>query len=126
MITGEKIRIIRAIKGYSQENMAQMLNITRLAYGKIERGETKMNETRLMEISKILEIIPENIVSLESKINKIFKNKEIDNTDFNKNGISGIKSKDLLIDLKIENISLKNKKLNIEIAKMEKTKKAQT
>jgi transcriptional regulator with XRE-family HTH domain len=118
MITGEKIRIIRTIKGYSQENMAIMLNISRLAYGKIERGETKINETRLFEISKILEVVPENILGFERKIKEIFHFEQINSKDPNKIEISTVKSKDILIDLKIENILLQNKKLNLEIEKM--------
>lgn len=40
MTIGDKIRNMRTIKGYSQENMAEMLGISVTAYAKIERGET--------------------------------------------------------------------------------------
>lgn len=38
MKIGEKIRIFRQQKGYSQENLAQMLDISLNAYSKIEAG----------------------------------------------------------------------------------------
>ncbi|MFC5282626.1 helix-turn-helix domain-containing protein [Pedobacter alpinus] len=53
---GETIRIERLKKGWSQENMAHMLNISQAAYSKIESGQTKMKLTTLYEIAKILEV----------------------------------------------------------------------
>ncbi len=53
---GEKIRSIRAGKGYSQANIAEDLDITPGAYAKIERGETDANTSRLLQIAKILEV----------------------------------------------------------------------
>jgi transcriptional regulator with XRE-family HTH domain len=53
---GEKIRSIRASKGYSQANIAEDLGITAGAYAKIERGETDANTSRLLQIAKILEV----------------------------------------------------------------------
>ena len=55
---GEKIRIQRMIKGYSQEYMAFMLEISQAAYSNLERDETEMTITRIYEISEILEISP--------------------------------------------------------------------
>jgi transcriptional regulator with XRE-family HTH domain len=53
---GNKIRIQRLIKSYSQEYMAFMLEISQPAYSKIERDETKPNLDRIYEIAEILEI----------------------------------------------------------------------
>jgi len=53
---GEKIRRIRAGKGYSQANIAEDLGITPGAYAKIERGETDASANRLLQIAKILEV----------------------------------------------------------------------
>ncbi len=53
---GEKIRRIRAGKGYSQANIAEDLGITPGAFAKIERGETDANTSRLLQIAKILEV----------------------------------------------------------------------
>lgn len=53
---GEKIRRLRAIKGYSQANIAEDLGITPGAYAKIERGEIDPNTARLYEIAKSLDV----------------------------------------------------------------------
>jgi transcriptional regulator with XRE-family HTH domain len=52
----ERIKKIRVEKGYSQEYMADMLNISQNAYHKLERGYTRINLQKFIEISKILEI----------------------------------------------------------------------
>lgn len=53
---GEKIRRLRAMKGYSQANIAEDLGITPGAYAKIERGEIDPNTARLYEIAKSLDV----------------------------------------------------------------------
>ncbi|WEA01747.1 helix-turn-helix domain-containing protein [Mucilaginibacter sp. SJ] len=55
---GEKIRIQRVVKKYSQEYMAFALEISQAAYSKIERGETKLKLDRIYEIAEVLEISP--------------------------------------------------------------------
>jgi len=56
--TGEKVRIQRLTKGYSQEYMAFMLNISQAAYSNLERNETEMTIRRVFEIAEILEMSP--------------------------------------------------------------------
>jgi len=58
MTIGEKIRIQRVTKGYSQESMSYDLGISQAAYSKLERDETEMTVARLYEIAEILEISP--------------------------------------------------------------------
>ncbi len=53
---GDKIRKLRAMKGYSQANIAEDLGITPGAYAKIERGEIDPNTARLYEIAKSLDV----------------------------------------------------------------------
>lgn len=53
---GEKIRVRRLMKNYSQEYMAFMLEISQAAYSNIERNETKPTLERIYEIAEILEI----------------------------------------------------------------------
>jgi transcriptional regulator with XRE-family HTH domain len=55
---GEKIRIQRLTKKYSQEYMAFMLDISQPAYSKIERDETELTISRIYDIAEILEISP--------------------------------------------------------------------
>jgi len=55
---GEKIRIRRLTKNYSQEYMAFMLEISQAAYSNLERDETEMTIKRIYEIAEILEMSP--------------------------------------------------------------------
>jgi transcriptional regulator with XRE-family HTH domain len=59
----EKIRTIRDAKGFSQEYMADQLGISKTAYGKIERGETKASLHRLEQIASALELSLEELLS---------------------------------------------------------------
>lgn len=56
--TGEKIRIRRLLKNYSQEYMAFMLEISQAAYSNLERDETELTIKRVYEIAEILEVSP--------------------------------------------------------------------
>lgn len=49
------IRKNRNSKGYSQDYMAQMLNISQASYARIESGTTKITIRRLYKIAEILE-----------------------------------------------------------------------
>lgn len=53
---GERIRKARIIRGLSQQNMADDLELSVASYSNIERGITDINVSRLIEISHILKI----------------------------------------------------------------------
>ncbi|HVX00184.1 MAG TPA: helix-turn-helix transcriptional regulator [Candidatus Babeliaceae bacterium] len=55
---GERIRKIRAAKGYSQEYMAFKLNMSQSAYSSMERGVSEIPSRRLCEIADLLEVSP--------------------------------------------------------------------
>lgn len=61
MKTGDKIRVLRSLKGLSQENMADMVGLSRLAYGDIERGKVEPNPERLKQIAEKLGLNVEDI-----------------------------------------------------------------
>ncbi|QJW88584.1 helix-turn-helix domain-containing protein [Spirosoma taeanense] len=54
----EKIRLQRLQRGLSQENMADMLNLSTTAYGDIERGKTDLTIARLTQIADALNVSP--------------------------------------------------------------------
>ncbi|MEY4936266.1 MAG: hypothetical protein RIS64_2625 [Bacteroidota bacterium] len=56
MKIGNKIKKIRELKNYTQEYMAQSLNISLNGYGRLERDEVEITVNRLEEIAKILEM----------------------------------------------------------------------
>ena len=64
-IIGRKIRIVRQLKGYSQEYMAMRLGISQNAYSKLERGKIRLKNQRVIEISGILEIPTYNLLKVE-------------------------------------------------------------
>ena len=59
--TGIYIRKAREKKGYSQEYMADKLDINQATYARLENEETKITLDRLYKISEILEV---NILDL--------------------------------------------------------------
>jgi len=58
MRIGDKIRVVRVERGYSQEYLAMELGIDTATYGRIERGQTKLTVDRLLDISNALDIEP--------------------------------------------------------------------
>ena len=56
MQTHEKIRSMREQCNWTQEDMAEKLNMSISGYSKIERGETKVNLQRLQQIAEVLNI----------------------------------------------------------------------
>ncbi|MDR3180932.1 MAG: helix-turn-helix domain-containing protein [Prevotellaceae bacterium] len=55
-IIGDQIRVCRAKKKLSQENMAIEIGISVTAYSRIERGQTNISIGRLEQISNCLEV----------------------------------------------------------------------
>ena len=62
----EKIRLERLQRGLSQENMADLLNLSTTAYGDIERGKTDLTLSRLTQIADVLGVSALALLSEES------------------------------------------------------------
>lgn len=58
----EKIRVIRRFLHLTQQDMAERLNISAEAYGKIERGKTRIHLERLKQVSAIFGVDTTQIV----------------------------------------------------------------
>ncbi len=56
METHEKIRLMRELNKWSQEDMAEKLAMSAGGYAKIERGETQLNIARLEQLAQIFRI----------------------------------------------------------------------
>lgn len=72
MKTGDKIRILRNLKGLSQKNMADMVVISRQAYGEIERGNTEPSAERLAQIAGELGLAPQDIEGFGNAVSNFF------------------------------------------------------
>ena len=76
MSVGEKIKKLRELKNYTQNYMANELNLSLSGYGKIERDETDISLSRLEEIAKVLEVDLPTILSFDEKNVFNFSNNE--------------------------------------------------
>ena len=56
METHEKIRVLRELNQWTQEEMAEKLEMSAGGYAKIERGGSQLNLSRLEQIAKIFNI----------------------------------------------------------------------
>ena len=52
----ERIRLLRQLKGYSQNYMALKLGISQRAYSKLETNKVELTVKRLKQIANVLEI----------------------------------------------------------------------
>jgi transcriptional regulator with XRE-family HTH domain len=70
----EKIRFLRESKNWSQEEMAEKLNMSPSGYSKIERGETKIAIPKLVKIAETLEVDLIELIPLDGKNVYLFSN----------------------------------------------------
>jgi transcriptional regulator with XRE-family HTH domain len=74
---GERIRLIRIIKGLNRKEIASILDISVEAYRKIESGQTVITNFRLEQICDYLKVKPKKIQKLEQILaESIFKETE--------------------------------------------------
>lgn len=115
MKIGEKIRGIRLMKGLSQENMAEMLNISLLAYGDIERGKKDIAYMRLEQIAEKLEVSIHDILSFGERVANFFD--QCTNTN-----ISNGKQRDGVVNYDNRELQHQIEKLQLELEKMKAEK----
>ncbi|WP_417940810.1 helix-turn-helix domain-containing protein [Flavobacterium sp. RS13.1] len=69
----ENIKNIRELKNYTQEYMAQKLDISQAAYSKIEKGKTEITLLKLQEIATVFEITIVEILQFKNDLSPIGK-----------------------------------------------------
>lgn len=104
---GTKIKNIRELKNLTQEYVAEKLDISQAAYSKLENGETKVSDEKLVQIAEVLEVKPEDIKAFDSQ--KYFNSF---------NNVTGDKNGSFIIE--IEDTELIKKLYEDKIALMEK------
>jgi transcriptional regulator with XRE-family HTH domain len=126
MHTGGKIRSVRLLKGLSQENMAEMLDISILAYGNIERGKTNVSKDRLKQIAEKLGVSSEDILNFTDKVNNFFDQCSGPIGIFGENGIQTnnfdareLQHENEKLQLQIEKLKLEIEKITLEKEKAE-------
>ncbi len=71
---GQRIRELRARKGYSQEAFADLCGVHRTFMGTVERGESNLSFTNLAKIAKALGITLSQLLSgLEKRAETLAK-----------------------------------------------------
>lgn len=65
---GKKIKELRKLKKYSQQEMADLLEIKKITYFKYENGEIEVPLSKLLKISEILNTTPNNLLGFEKEI----------------------------------------------------------
>lgn len=59
---GNKLKDLRKQKGWSQEQVADYLNVSQSTYARIENGESHSWASHLAKISEVFEIQPEDLI----------------------------------------------------------------
>ena len=62
-MTGNKLRLLREFRNYSQEYVAKKLGITQNAYSRVENNQTKITADRLHQLAQILSVPVTELVS---------------------------------------------------------------
>lgn len=107
-----KLKMLREKNGYSQEKIAEVLNKSQTAYGKIELGKTELTFKDANEIAKILNAEPADFIYMPPIQNNI--------TDctFSNSSVSGninIQESDKEINTKVLNLLEESIKLIKEL-----------
>ncbi|QQR97065.1 MAG: helix-turn-helix transcriptional regulator [Sphingobacteriales bacterium] len=63
-----RIKKIREFRNFTQQYMADQLDISQNAYSKIENGTTKITIDRLEKIAQLLDVPLENVISHEKQV----------------------------------------------------------
>lgn len=78
-IIGERLKRARLVKGLTQENLAESLNISIAYLSRIETGTTKVNLRRLSEICRLLDVSESEILSGVSDDSDNYLNDDLSN-----------------------------------------------
>ena len=90
MNLGEKIKKLRELKNYTQQYMADQLDISQSGYGKIERNEIDISISKLEKIAKILDTDIYTVM--------IFDEKNVFNTRMEKHTYTSVNNQTELFD----------------------------
>lgn len=76
-IIGKRIKETRLRKNLTQQNIAKKLNISVAFLSRVERGKSKINLERLVEISNLLNIQVSYLIDGSAKKSKIYLKNEL-------------------------------------------------
>lgn len=97
----EKIRAMREQRAWTQEDVAEKLNISINGYSKIERGETRLNLPRLEQLAEIFEVDMMELMQPESTCHYQSGNYASDNSKISFYSVTGDNCTEELIKLRL-------------------------
>lgn len=113
----EKIKLVRTSRGLRQEDICNIIKITKPAYSNIERGITDLNYSRLEQIANAFQLTPVELMTYpESKQLKIEAfEKEIAHCkeELNRRDMEIIELQKMISDLMNTVIKLKTELLHV-------------
>ncbi|ACA30794.1 helix-turn-helix domain-containing protein [Histophilus somni] len=68
MAMHNKIRLMREVRQWSQEEMAHKMNMSLSGYAKIERGETKLHYDKLVQIARIFNMNLADLIDIDKGV----------------------------------------------------------
>lgn len=83
MKVGNNIRKLRELRNYTQQFMADQLEISLSGYGKIERNDTNVSLGRLQQIADILDVDVHGILLFNDELIFNLSNSEVANSQVN-------------------------------------------
>ncbi len=101
MYIGHKIKMIREQRNLKQEFIANELGISQKQYSLIESNQTKLTVSRLIQIAKIINIEPEELLKNDTFVQNNYNN------PINKAAQNYYENNELIIELKQEIAFLK-------------------
>ena len=123
MKLGEKIRVLRDIKGYSQDFLAEKIGISSSALSKMERDLISSNWERITKIAGALDMKPEQLISYGENTsfhfsgNSLSNNTQAQNFSFG-NSITNHPSDSIFLLQKIEALAKKMAEMEGKIAEL--------
>ncbi len=112
----EQIKLFRKLKGWSQEDMANKLEISLNGYGSIERGDADISVTRLEQITEVFGISLVELFGCDEK--NVFNALGTNNGTQNNNSgfaINSDISENLQLKYELENQRMQNQQKDKEI-----------
>jgi transcriptional regulator with XRE-family HTH domain len=67
-MNGQKLRMLREFRNYSQEYVAEKLGITQNTYSRIENNQTKITTERLHQVAQVLDVPVSELISTEDPV----------------------------------------------------------
>lgn len=114
----EKIRFSRESKNWSQEKMAEKLNMSVSGYSKIERGETKVSIPKLKKIAEAFETELMELMFLGEKYT-YFSGNDNSNNGYNIIGSAGLTFEIEKLQLSLEHQKILLQQKDKDIARLE-------